>query len=78
MAKDAYHEILLHLVWHTKESRNLIIPDWEIQLHDIIRRRAIEPGNVFAHEVGGTRNHVHLAGTVFDRLERFEHEEGPG
>jgi REP element-mobilizing transposase RayT len=59
MARDAYHEIFLHLVWHTKESRGLIIPDWESQLHDIIRRRALEPGNVYVHEIGGTRNHVH-------------------
>ena len=41
MAKDAYHEIFLHLVWHTKESRNLIAPDMEQRLHDIIRRRAV-------------------------------------
>jgi len=60
MARDAYHEIFLHLVWHTKESRGLIIPDWEDRLHDIIRRRALEPGNVFVHEIGGTRNHVHI------------------
>ena len=25
MARDAYHDIFLHLVWHTKESRGLII-----------------------------------------------------
>ena len=60
MARDAHHEIFLHLVWHTKESRGLIIPDWEAQLHDIIRRRAVEAGNVYVHEIGGTRNHVHL------------------
>ena len=60
MAKDACHEIFLHLVWHTKESRNLIAPDMEQRLHDIIRRRAVAPGGVYVHEIGGTRNHLHM------------------
>ena len=59
MAKDYYDEIFLHLVWHAKGSRNLIAPDWEIKIHDIIRHRAVE-GGVYVHEIGGTRNHVHM------------------
>jgi REP element-mobilizing transposase RayT len=59
MAKDCYHELFLHLVWHTKDSHNLIAPDWELKIHDIIRNRAVE-GRVFVHEIGGTRNHIHM------------------
>ena len=60
MAKDAYHEILLHVVWHTKESRNIIAPEDEPQVHDVVRQRALEHKGVYVHEIGGTRNHVHL------------------
>lgn len=61
MARDAYHEIFLHLVWHTKDNRNIIIPDRQADLYDIVRRRALEGSGVFVHEIGGTRNHVHMA-----------------
>jgi REP element-mobilizing transposase RayT len=64
MSKDVYHEIFLHLVWHTMESRFLIVPEMEQELHGIIRRRALEPGGVFVHEIGGTSNHVHLVARV--------------
>jgi REP element-mobilizing transposase RayT len=60
MSKDVYHEMFVHVVWHIKESRRLIVPEMELELHDIIRRRAVEPGGVYVHEVGGTAWHVHL------------------
>ncbi len=72
MAKDAYHEMFLHIVWHTKGSANLIAPDYESGLHDIIRRRAVESGGVFVHEVNGTRNHVHLVVRVPPTLQPAE------
>jgi putative transposase len=64
MAKDAYHELFLHVVWHTKGSRNLIPLHHEQQLHDVIRRRALAPGGVYVHAIGGTRDHVHLVARV--------------
>lgn len=68
MAKDSYHEILLHLVWHTKESRNLIAPEMENELYRSLRRRSVAPGGVFVHAIGGTRNQVHLAARIPPRL----------
>ena len=64
MARDAYHELFVHLVWHTKEGRNLIPPDGEPMLHDAIRHRARQPGGVYVHEIGGTQNHVHLVARI--------------
>ena len=60
MSKDAYHEVFLHWVWHTKESRPLIESAMKQPLYDIIRRRAIQLGGVYVHAIGGTANHVHL------------------
>jgi putative transposase len=60
MSKDAYHEMFVHMTWHTKESRPLILPNIENDLHDLLRRRALEPGGIFVYEIGGTENHVHM------------------
>jgi putative transposase len=64
MPRNVYSEISLHVVWHTKGSRFLIKPHAEQAVYDCIRRRAIEPGEVFVHEIGGTGSHAHLAATV--------------
>ena len=64
MPRNVYSEIHLHVVWHTKESRALIKPQMEQRVYDCIRRRAIAPGGVYVHEIGGTPTHVHLAATV--------------
>jgi REP element-mobilizing transposase RayT len=60
MAKDAHHEVFIHTVWHTARSTKLILRDMEQELYDFIRRRALQPGGVYVHEIGGTENHVHL------------------
>jgi putative transposase len=64
MPRNVYSEINLHVVWHTKEGRFLIKPDMQETVYDHIRRRAIAPGEVFVHEIGGTMNHVHVAATI--------------
>ena len=64
MPRNVYSEINLHVVWHTKVSRALIKPDMAQVVYDHIRRRAIAPGGVFVHEIGGTADHVHMAATV--------------
>ena len=64
MSKDVYHELFVHVVWHTKDSRSLIQPAREQELHNYIRRRAVAPGGIFIHEIGGTDNHVHLVARV--------------
>ena len=64
MPRNVYSEVNLHVLWHTKETRLLIKPDMQETVYDHIRRRAIAPGEVFVHEIGGTANHVHLAATI--------------
>jgi len=64
MPRNVYSEINLHIVWHTKMSRYLIKRDMEQTVYDCIRRRAIAPGGIFVHEIGGTANHVHMAATI--------------
>ena len=69
MPKNVYSEINLHVVWGTKESRALIKPDLEAQVHDAIRLRAANTDGVRTHAIGGTPTHVHLAVTVPPTLE---------
>jgi putative transposase len=64
MAKDAYHELFVHLVWHTKDSAGIIPPEAEDWIHEIIRQRLLEPGGIFVHQIGGTRNHVHAVARI--------------
>ena len=64
MQRNVYSEINLHFVWHTKESRFLIKPEMEQTVYDHLRRRAIAPGEIYVHEIGGTANHVHVAVTI--------------
>ena len=60
MSHDVYHEMFMHITWHTKGSTPFIVPQMEQDLYPIIRRRAVEPGGVFVHEIGGTADHIHL------------------
>ena len=64
MPRNVYSEINLHVVWHTKNSCFFIKPDMEQTVYDHIRRRAIAPGEVYVHEIGGTANHVHVVATI--------------
>ena len=61
MPRNVYSEINLHIVWHTKNSCSLIKPEMEQTVYDHVRRRAVDPGEVFVHEIGGTANHIHMA-----------------
>jgi putative transposase len=62
--RNVYSEINLHVVWHTKESRSLIKSQMAQTVYDHIRQRAIEPGEIFIHQIGGTANHVHMVATI--------------
>ena len=72
MSKDAYHEMFIHVTWHTKGSLRMIVPEMEKELFDIIRRRALEPGGVYVHEIGGTEWHVHMAVRINPTLDVAE------
>jgi len=64
MSRNFYSEINLHLVWHTKGSLPLLLPDVEQFTHRYLRQKLINTPGVFVHEIGGTENHVHVAITI--------------
>jgi putative transposase len=64
MSHNYYAEIHLHLVWHTKESRPLLVGELEKVAHAALRQRLLRTPGLYFHELGGTENHVHLAVSV--------------
>ena len=61
MSAHVFHEIYLHLNWHTKGDLPLLIPSLEPIVHDFLRQRCEGTSGVDFHAVGGTATHVHLA-----------------
>ena len=64
MSRNYYSEILLHIVWHTKNSSPLLTPMIEPLAHRLLKKRIIETPGAFVHEIGGIENHVHLAVSI--------------
>jgi putative transposase len=64
MTRNYYSEINLHLVWHTKGSAPLLVPDVETATHRWLKKKLVDTPGVFVHEIGGTETHVHLCMTV--------------
>jgi REP element-mobilizing transposase RayT len=56
-----FHEIYLHLNWHTKGSRPLLNPELEAKVHEYIAQKCRSTHGVYFHAIGGTATHVHLA-----------------
>lgn len=61
MAWHVFHDICLHVTWHTKDNLPLLKEDVEQAVHEFLRRRCIETKGVYLHGIGGTENHVHIA-----------------
>jgi putative transposase len=61
MSSHVYHEIFLHLNWHTKHSMPLLNPVLEKQVYSQINRRVCTTKGVWLHGIGGTPTHIHLA-----------------
>jgi putative transposase len=61
MSSHVYHEIYLHLNWHTKLSRPLLDETLEPAVHNYLRDRCRQMKGVYFHGVGGTETHIHLA-----------------
>src|SRR5262245_57973683 len=61
MASHTFHEIYLHLNWHTKGSEPLITASIEPAVYDFLRDRCKESGGVIVHGIGGTPTHIHMA-----------------
>jgi putative transposase len=64
MAWHVFHDICLHVTWHTKDNLPLLKGDVEQKVHEFIRRRCIQTKGVFLHGIGGTEDHVHIALTI--------------
>jgi putative transposase len=61
MASHVYHEIYLHLTWHTKDDSPVLVPGIEQTVHEILTERCHQTKSVYLHGINGTPNHVHLA-----------------
>ena len=61
MSAHVYHEIYLHMTWHTKESKPLITPDLEPEVFQFFHERCLRTKGVYLHSINGTPTHVHLA-----------------
>ncbi|HWL92582.1 MAG TPA: IS200/IS605 family transposase [Phycisphaerae bacterium] len=64
MPRNVYHEINFHIVWRTKNDVPSLIGDIERHVWRHLRKRAIDTGGVFVHEIGGMPDHIHMAVSV--------------
>jgi putative transposase len=64
MSRNYYAEINLHVVWHTKASAPLLVPNVEANVYHYLRGRCIATPGVYLHEIGGIETHVHLVMSV--------------
>jgi len=61
MSSHVYHEIFLHLNWHTKGNQPFLRAEVEDFCHAAIRQKAESIRGVYLKGVGGTDDHVHVA-----------------
>jgi REP element-mobilizing transposase RayT len=61
MASHVFHEIYLHLTWHTKDDLPLITGELEPLVHEVLTGRCHQTKGVYLHAINGTPTHVHLA-----------------
>jgi REP element-mobilizing transposase RayT len=61
MSSHFYHEIFLHLNWHTKENRALLRGRVEQLTYQVLTDKCRHAKGVYLHGLGGTDDHVHLA-----------------
>ena len=61
MASHVFHEVYLHLTWHTKDDAPLLIPTLEPIVHNVLTNRCHQTKGVYLHAINGTPTHVHVA-----------------
>ena len=64
MSNHVFHEIYLHVTWHTRNGLPLLKGATGESVCNFIRRRCAARKGVFLHAIGGTDNHLHLAMNV--------------
>jgi REP element-mobilizing transposase RayT len=61
MSSHVFHEIYLHLNWHTKDDHPILCGELEELAHTLLSDKARSIKGAFLHQLGGTDTHVHLA-----------------
>ena len=61
MSSHVYHEIYLHLNWHTKDDHPWLTTEIEPLTHRVITERCKLAKGVYLHAINGTADHIHLA-----------------
>jgi hypothetical protein len=51
MSSHVFHEIYLHLNWHTKDNSPLITPHLEPAIHDYLKERCRQTKGVYLHGI---------------------------
>lgn len=69
MSARSYAEINLHITWHTKDNIPFITPAIEPDLWAFIKNRIVTQENVYFHAIGGTQDHIHIAGSFYPPFE---------
>lgn len=61
MASHVFHDVFLHLNWHTKADYPSLREEMEQLTHTTLRQKSGQLKGVRLHALGGTDTHVHLA-----------------
>jgi putative transposase len=64
MSSHVYHEIYLHLNWHTKQDYPALTGNVEELAHAMILAKCRAMKGVYVHGIGGTDTHIHLAVSI--------------
>ena len=68
MSAHVYHEIYIHVNWHTKGDRPMLAGEMDQRVHGLLRQRCRETKGVYVHGIGGTDDHVHVAMSIEPRI----------
>ena len=64
MSSHVYHDIHVHLNWHTKDEYPSLTGSVEELTHGMIRSKCQAIKGVYLHGIGGTDTHVHVAMSI--------------
>ncbi len=62
MSGHSYHELFVHMNWHTKGDHPILRGQVEELSYASLRQKAAAIPGVQLHVLGGTDTHVHVAG----------------